>query len=109
MKSPTPGLAVALVLTLAAVGGCSKPAAKAGERRAAPEAESPGRAGNAAATRELEEKAAGYEERFKTIQASDMTAEEKAQAAGELVDEQQRTIRDAEDGAATETASDPPQ
>ena len=29
-----------------------------------------------------------------------MTAEEKAQAAGDLVDEQQRTVREAEDGGA---------
>ena len=28
-----------------------------------------------------------------------MTADQKAQAAGELVDEQQRTIREAEDGS----------
>ena len=109
MKPPVPGLAVvllssiALTLALGTAGGCAKPAAKSGERQAAPESESPGPAGNSSAARELEEKAAGYEERFKEIQESDMTADQKAQAAGELVDEQQQTIREAEDGATNES------
>ena len=38
-----------------------------------------------------------------------MTAEQKAQAAGALVDEQQRTVREAEDGRAGESEADPQQ
>lgn len=105
MKPPAPGLAVvllstfALVLALGTAGGCAKPAAKAGERQASPGSEAPSSAGSSSASRDLEEKAAGYADRFKEIQESDMTADQKAQAAGELVDEQQRTIREAEDGS----------
>ena len=109
MKPPVPGLAVvllssfALVLALGTAGGCAKPAAKAGERQTARESEPSESAGSSNATRELEDKAAGYEERFREIQESDMTADQKAQAAGELVDEQQQTIREAEDGATNES------
>ena len=115
MKPPVPGLAVvllssfALTLALGTAGGCAKPAAKSGEREAPSESESPGPAGSSNgstgsdAARELDEKAAGYEERFREIQESDMTADQKAQAAGELVDEQQQTIREAEDGATKES------
>lgn len=119
MKPPAPGPAVvllssfALVLALATAGGCAKPAEKSGVRQAAPASESPDPAGSSNgstgsnAARELEEKAAGYEERFKEIQESDMTADQKAQAAGELVDEQQQTIREAEDGPADEFEAPP--
>ena len=118
MQPPAPGLAVvfisscALVLALATAGGCAKPAAKSGARQAAPESESPGPAGSSNgsnAARELDEKAAGYEARFKEIQESDRTADQKAQAAGELVDEQQQTIREAEDGPADESEAPPPE
>jgi hypothetical protein len=115
MKPPAPGLAVvllsncALVLALVTAGGCSKPAAKAGERQASPGSEAVGSAGSSSETRELEEKAAGYADRFREIQESDMTADQKAQAAGELVDEQQRTIREAEDGGAGGSQADPQQ
>ena len=103
MTPPTKGPALVLVACLALAGGsatgCAKPAAKpaarAGEKAVEPE---PAATSEAAKTRELEEKAAGYEERYKEIQGSDMTAEQKAQATGDLVDEQQRTVREAEDG-----------
>jgi hypothetical protein len=94
-------------LAAASLGGftaCAKPAATA---RETPPASESTRTSEAAKTRELEEKAAGYEERFKEIQESEMSADEKAQAAGELVDEQQRTVREAEDGGSGE--SDPQQ
>jgi hypothetical protein len=83
-------------LAMGGATGCAKPAAqpqKSVEERAQPEA-----TGEAAKTQELEDKAAGYRDRYQEIQDSDMTAEEKAQAAGDLVDEQQRTVREAEDG-----------
>jgi len=86
---------VVAVAVVAAVAGCAKPAATA--RETSPGTEST-RTGEAAKTRELEEKAAGYQDRYKEIQESDMSADEKAQAASELVDEQQRTVREAEDG-----------
>ncbi len=35
-----------------------------------------------------------------------MTADEKAQAVGDLVDEQQRTVREAEDGGGSEGSSE---
>jgi hypothetical protein len=93
----TAGAAVAcLVLLLGVAVGCAKPATRA--RAIQPES-SPEAPSAAASTSELEEKAAGYEERFQEIQAGDMTADEKAQAVGELVDEQQRTVREAEDGS----------
>jgi hypothetical protein len=108
MTPPTKGPALVLVACLALAGGsatgCAKPAAKARETPAAAE---PGATSEAAKTRELEEKAAGYEERYKEIQESDMTAEQKAQATGDLVDEQQRTVREAEDGPAGEAEADP--
>ena len=110
MKSPVPGRALTLValvaLALGSMFGCSKPAAKAVERRTEPESEAPSAAEK---NRELEDKAAGYQDRFREIQGSDMTAEEKAQAAGDLVDEQQRTVREAEDGPAGEASEDPQQ
>jgi hypothetical protein len=89
-------LAACLLFALTGASGCSRPAATARETPASGASEA---TSGAAKTRELEEKAAGYKERFQEIQESDMTAEEKAQAAGELVDEQQRTVREAEEGA----------
>lgn len=112
MKPPAPGLVVillpsfALVLALGTAAGCAKPAAKAREKPAETE---PAATSGAAKTRELEDKAASYEERYREIQGSDMTAEQKAQAAGALVDEQQRTVREAEDGRAGESEADPQQ
>jgi hypothetical protein len=97
-----PGLSLVAALGVASLGGvtgCAKPATTARETPATTEST---RTSEAAKTRELEEKAAGYEERFKEIQESEMSADEKAQAAGELVDEQQRTVREAEDGGSNE-------
>lgn len=96
-RSGLRAIAMVLVLALGAAAGCSKPEKRVRERAA--EAE-PAPASEAAKTRELEDKAAEYKDRYQQIQDSDMTAEQKAQAASELVDEQQRTIREAEDGAA---------
>lgn len=94
-------VAVLLALALAAAAGCAKPAAKPAPRVVEERPESqPEAASQAAKTRQLEDKAAGYQDRFQEIQESDMTAEAKAQAAGDLVDEQQRTVREAEDGGA---------
>ncbi|MEO8197013.1 MAG: hypothetical protein ABI689_09850 [Thermoanaerobaculia bacterium] len=94
-------IGAACALALGAAASCAKPAAKPAarfaEERSEPEAVP---SGEAAKTRELEDKAAAYKDRYQEIQDSDMTAEEKAQAAGELVDEQQRTVREAEDGPA---------
>lgn len=92
-------IAVVLVLALGSAAGCSKAEKKVRERAAEAEAE-PAATSEAAKTRELEDKAAEYKDRYQQIQDSDMSAEQKAQAASELVDEQQRTIREAEDGAA---------
>ncbi len=108
-------LTLAAVLTLGWATACAQPAPPTAEKPAAPKSEgaaepasTSGSPSEAAKTRELQEKAAGYEERFKEIQDSDMTAEQKAQAASELVDEQQRTVHEAEDGPAGEEPSDPP-
>lgn len=90
-------IAVVLVLALGSAAGCSKAEKKV--RESAAEAE-PAATSEAAKTRELEDKAAEYRDRYQQIQDSDMTADQKAQAASELVDEQQRTIREAEDGPA---------
>lgn len=90
----TRSVALLLALTLGTAAGCSKPEKKARERASESE---PAAASESTQTRELEDKAAGYKERFQEIQDSDMTAEQKAQAAGALVDEQQRTVREAED------------
>ncbi len=87
--------AAALVVLALASAACSKPARQVRERPAEAESSAPS---EAAKTRELEDKAAEYKDRYQEIQNSDMTAEEKAQAASELVDEQQRTVREAEDG-----------
>lgn len=100
-RSPAAG--VLLVLALGASAACSKPAKQVREK--SPEAESAA-TNEAAKTRELEDKAAAYKDRYQEIQDSDMTAEEKAQAAGELVDEQQRTVREAEDGPAAPADGD---
>ena len=107
MTLPTKFPVLALVAGLALLAtGCAKPAAKARETAAEP---APSRTNEAAKARELEDKAASYEERYREIQGSDMTAEQKAQAAGALVDEQQRTVREAEDGRAGESEADPQQ
>lgn len=90
-------IAVGLVLALAMAVGCAKAEKKT--RESAAEAE-PAATSEAAKTRELEDKAGEYRDRYQQIQDSDMTADQKAQAASELVDEQQRTIREAEDGPA---------
>jgi len=55
----------------------------------------------AAATRQLEEQAADFEDRFRAIQESDSSPEEKAAEASRLADEQQRALRAAADGEAT--------
>lgn len=89
------------VLALGSAASCAKPAANPAPRSAEERTQSdPEAASEAAKTRELEDRAAGYKDRYQEIQESDMSAEEKAQAAGDLVDEQQRTVREAEEGAA---------
>ena len=88
-------------LPLGSGAGRAKPAAKRAQKSVEERSEpAPEVMSEAAKTRELEDKAAGFQERYQEIQESDMTAEEKAQAAGDLVDEQQRTVREAEDGGA---------
>ncbi|MEO8275615.1 MAG: hypothetical protein ABI639_05305 [Thermoanaerobaculia bacterium] len=106
------GTALLLVILAGSFAGCSKPEATAAERRPAAVESEPAAASapsEAAKTRDLEEKSASYDDRFKEIQNSDMSAEEKARAAGDLVDEQQQTVRQAEDGPADEAPADPPQ
>ncbi|MEO7795032.1 MAG: hypothetical protein ABIV06_09690 [Thermoanaerobaculia bacterium] len=93
-KGPVLAVLACIAMLLGSANGCSKPAGKVREAPVEPATTT----SESTKTRELEEKAAGYEERFREIQASDATAEEKAQAAGELVDEQQRTAHEAEDG-----------
>lgn len=91
------GIAVLGVFGLAAIlGACSKPASREPARSTSEVSTEPSRSSEAAKTRELEAKAEDYKSRFEEIQASDMTAEQKAQAASELVDEQQRTVQGAE-------------
>jgi len=114
MKSTASALAFTLTFSCGLVIGCTKPAASPGEKRVGTGSDSsvepaatPSSSAESAKTRELEEKAAGYEERFKEIQESEMSAEQKAQAAGELVDEQQRTVREAQDGPAGEESAPP--
>jgi hypothetical protein len=64
--------------------------------------------GEAAQTQQLEQKADDYQARMQAIQASDMSAEEKVQAANALVDEQQKTIQEAVDSPPADSAGDPP-
>lgn len=71
------------------VAGCG------GSRSAQVPAGDPARSSEAAETERLEREAASYEERFREIQASEASPEEKADAASRLVDEQQRALRDA--------------
>ena len=83
-KGPIVPLAACLLLAVAVANGCSKPAARARETPAAGAPEATAAAGaseatsEAAKTRELEEKAAGYKDRYQEIQDSSMSAEEKA-------------------------------
>ena len=93
---------VALAFALGLAGGCSKPAARSAEREATA---APEESREAETTRDLETKAAEYKDRFEEIRQSDMSADEKAQAVSELVDEQQRTVREAEDGDSGEAGS----
>ncbi len=115
MKSTVNALASSftLALVLGSVLACAKPAATPGEGPPAAASDSSGESessfassSESAKTRELEEKATAYQERFQDIQASDMSAEQKAQAASELVDEQQRTVREAQDGSAEGAPAD---
>ena len=94
-------LVVLLALALGTAVGCAKAEKQVREKGTS---EAPAATSEAAKTRALEEKAAEYKDRYQEIQESAMTAEEKAQAASELVDEQQRTVREAEDGAAGDEA-----
>ena len=104
-RIPSGKICLTLVALLACLGvGCAKPAAK--ER---PQASS-GTAESSTPSREessdLESKASEYRDRYQEIQDSEMTADEKAQAVGDLVDEQQRTVREAEDGSGSEGSSE---
>lgn len=107
-------LGVALGLALGGLTACSKPPAKASAGRAESESgatrgEDPATGSQAEKTRELEDKAADYKDRFQEIQGSDMSADDKAKAASELVDEQQKTVHEAEDGPAAEEGAEPQQ
>lgn len=95
------GLALAGLLA-----SCAKPAAEEPGGRATESSAEPTSTSGAEKAQELEQKADEYRNRFDEIQASDMTPEQKAQAAGELVQEQQRTVQEAQDGA--DSASEPP-
>ena len=64
--------------------------------------------GEAATTQELEQKADDYQARMQAIQSSDMSAEEKVQAANALVDEQQKTIQQAVEPAPADPNAPPP-
>ena len=107
MTLPTKFPVLALVAGLALLAtGCAKPAAKARETAAEP---APSRTNEAAKTRELEDKAASYEERYREIQGATSPPSRRRKRAGALVDEQQRTVREAEDGRAGESEADPQQ
>jgi hypothetical protein len=89
----------ALALVAVAIGstGCSKPIVEG-----PPAASQPPQGSEAAKTQELEQKAADIKDRYQEIQASEMTAEEKAQATQQLVDEQQKAIQEADSGSSGE-------
>lgn len=90
----------ALLTVLLATGASAaftKPASTAPAASSADSYSESSRADEAAKARELEQKAEEYKDRFAEIQSSDMSAEEKAQAASELIDEQQRAIQEAQD------------
>ena len=92
MGNPVKNLAFATTIAFVAfLTACSKPVTEGPPAAAAGQP-----ASESEKTQALEEKAQGYKDRFDEIQASDMTAEEKAQAAQTLVDEQQRTIQEAD-------------
>lgn len=102
-----------LTVTLGCIVACTKPPASSSETRPGSDGDnssaSRSEGAEAAKARELQDKATAYEERYKAIQESDMTAEQRAQATSALVDEQQRTVREAEDGTAGEESPDQPQ
>jgi flagellar basal body L-ring protein FlgH len=92
-------LAGALAFALATTSGCGAreetvpPQQPAAAEAAAVETSEAERA------RELEAKAEGFKDRFAEIQESDMSPDQKAQAVGALVDEQQRAIQESEAGS----------
>ncbi|MGE0641232.1 MAG: hypothetical protein AB7G12_01170 [Thermoanaerobaculia bacterium] len=96
MRIPT-ALVTLLVLT-APFAACTKPPAEESSTGSQGASSESSRVSEAARTDELEQKAAEYNDRFAEIQASDMSAEEKAQAVNDLMQEQQRTLQEAEDG-----------
>lgn len=101
MPDRTPGRVAtmfALIVVAGLAAGCAAPPSNrtSSPSPSASSADSP--AAEAAETRELEEKAQGYKDRFEEIQASDMSADEKARAASELVNEQQQAIQESDAG-----------
>ena len=77
--------------------GCAKPAAETPPAaRSDVAAEAPAPSSEAAKADELEQQAKENQDRFQEIQASDMTPEQKAQAASALVDEQQKAIQESD-------------
>jgi hypothetical protein len=98
-------LAFGLLLAVGSgLAGCAKPAARSVEGAPPPASEPAGApGGEAAKSQELEQKAQEYQDRFAEIQASELSAEEKAAAASALVDEQQKTIQEAESGDSGES------
>lgn len=104
-RIPSGRFCLSLVALLACLGaGCAKPAAKERPQASAGAAESA--TSSREESRELESKAGEYRDRYQEIQDSEMTVDEKAQAVGDLVDEQQRTVREAEDGGGSEGSSE---
>ncbi len=100
-------LALSLALVLAVAGACSKPATSSDERNleSSEAAGTESGSGNSwrsedQKTRELQDRAADLKSRYDEIRASDATDEEKAKEVNQLFDEQQATVREAEDGSA---------
>jgi hypothetical protein len=89
--------ALAIVALATASTGCSKPVVEG-----PPAASQPPQGSEAAKTEALEQKATDIRDRYQEVQASDMTAEEKAQATQQLVDEQQKAIQEADSGGSGE-------
>ena len=107
MPKPKIPIVLAVPLALALASGFAGCGAKSTTIPAS-EGASKGSSGEAAKTQALEQKADDYQARMQAIQSSDMSADEKAQAAGALVDEQQQTIQQAVDAPAADPNAPPP-
>ena len=105
MSKPNRLLAAAFAAALPVVAaGCGRQSTSI----SASEGASSQPSGEAAKTQELEQKADDYQARMQAIQSSDMSAEEKVQAANALVDEQQKTIQEAVDSPPADPNGNPP-